>query len=132
MRHVKLLLPQVIVAALCATFALFYFLFAFGFGDAGIQPPFQWRVIFAAIIGVIAITGLGFVTVLHRFPWLVPILAPVMIRLFMLRPSQLDLYGLALWLGAFTDLVFLVGAGIGEAVYRWRQHRVKAPFQSHS
>jgi len=59
MRRLKLVLPQVIVAALCGGLAPFYFGVGFAFGDAGREPPVEWKIVFDAIIGVILLLGFG-------------------------------------------------------------------------
>ena len=102
--------PQVIVAAGCAGLAVFYFENAFAFGDAGVEPPVEWRIVFGAVMGVIVVTGFGLGFAYGRFPWLVPLMIPPMTRAFMLRPFQQDLYSLALLLGVYADVLFLVGA----------------------
>jgi hypothetical protein len=79
MRYLKLMLPQVIVAAICARLALYYFEVAFGFGDAGVQIPVEWKITFGVIVGVIVLMGLGFGFAGRRFPWLVPLMVPPMI-----------------------------------------------------
>jgi len=59
MRYLKLMLPQVILAALCGGLALFYFGVGFAFGDAGREPPVEWKIVFDAIIGMIVLLGFG-------------------------------------------------------------------------
>jgi hypothetical protein len=109
---------ELIVASLCAGLALFDFQMAFGFMDTRDGAPLTWKIALDTIIGVIVLIGvvLGFST--RRFPWYVLLTVPPLIRAFMLRPSQLDLYPAALILGAYTDLLFLVGTAIGIAL-RW-------------
>ena len=63
--------------------------------------------------------GLGFGY--SRFPCLVPLIIPPIIRAFMLRPFQRDLYSLAQLLGVYADLLFLVGAASGALLARWRR-----------
>ena len=121
MRFVKVLLPQVIVAAGCAGLAVFYFENAFAFGDAGVESPVEWKIVVGAIMGIIVVTGFGLGFAYGRFPWLVPLFIPPMIRALMLRPSQRDLYWLALILGVYANVPFLVGAVSGALLARWRR-----------
>ena len=67
-----LVAPQVIVAAGCAGLAVFYFQNAFAFGDAGVEPPVEWQIVFGAVMGVIVVTGfgLGFAYGRFNFSWL--------------------------------------------------------------
>ena len=122
MRHFKLLTTQVIVAAVCARLALLYFEISFTLGETG-TTPLGWEIALDAIIGVIFLMGVGLGFAGRRFPWFVLLMIPPMIRAFMLRPLQQDLYSLALILGAYSDLLFLAGAAIGIVLFRWRRRR---------
>jgi hypothetical protein len=44
---------------------------------------------------------------------------PLLIRVFMLRPVQRELYDVAFVVGAYTDLVFTIGAAGGVFLGRW-------------
>ena len=53
-----------------------------------------------AILGVILLLGAGVGLALRRFPLYVMLLIPPLIRVFMLRPVQRELYYVALVVGA--------------------------------
>ena len=66
-----------------------------------------------AILGVILLLGAGLGLALYRFPLYVMLSIPPLIRVFMLRPVQRELYYVALVVGPYTDLVFTIGAAGG-------------------
>lgn len=101
--------------------AVFYFENAFAFGDAGVESPVEWKIVFGAIVGITVVAGFGLGFGYSRFPWLVPLIIPPLIRAFMLRPFQQNLYSLAMRLGVYADLLFLVGATSGSLLARWRR-----------
>ena len=125
MPHAKVFLAQVVVAAVIAAFLLHEFAVGFATGDSPVTSPSGWEAAmpFIFLTGLLAVSGLTLALSAHRFPWLVPVLLPALIRIFMLQPSQLDLYELALRLGLYGDLVFVIGAAIGLGVLRWQGRR---------
>ena len=68
-----------------------------------------------SMIGAIVLIGVVRGYASRGFPWCLKLAVPPLIRVFMLRPSQQDLYPIALRLGVYADLLFLVDAAIGVA-----------------
>jgi hypothetical protein len=116
-------LSQAVVAAISASLALYVVEVGFGFGETPGGTPLVWKVVLNAILGVILFLGVGLGFAARRFPWYALLLIPILIRVFMLRPVQGDLYYVALVMGAYTDVLFAVGAAGGVFLARWWQRR---------
>jgi hypothetical protein len=119
----KVLLLQIIGAAVCSAGIILNFAIGFAFGDAGVTPPLGWSITYGAMIGVVLLIGLGLGFACRPFPWLALVMIPIMMRAIMLRPLQMDLWGGALLLGGYTDLLFVIGAGIGTGLFHLRRRR---------
>lgn len=101
------------MAAISAGLALFVVEVGFGFGETPGGTPLGSKIVLNAILGVILLLGVGLGFAACRFPWYALLLIPPLIRVFMLRPAQSDLYYVALVMGAYTDVLFAVGAAGG-------------------
>ncbi len=126
MLHVRWLLPQLVVSVICGRVALLWFEVTFIYGEGGQDPPLGWKFALYCIIATVVLSGVGLAYIQSRFPWPVLFMIPVMIRVSLLRLLQADLYSLASILGAYTDLVFLLGAVIGVLAFRNRQRKTVA------
>jgi hypothetical protein len=116
-------LSQVVVAVVSARLALFALEPGFGYGGTPGGMPVGSEMALDAILGVILLLGAGLGLVLCRFPLYVMLSIPPLIRVFMLRPVRRELSYVALVVGAYTDLVFTIGAAGGVFFGRWWRRR---------
>jgi len=82
-------------------------------GGRHVKEQYEGWIALDAILGVILLLGAGLGLAHRRFPLYVMLLIPPLIRVFMLRPVQRELYYVALVVGVYTDLVFAIDAAGG-------------------